>query len=565
MFSAVQRQHSYLGASPNIHKSDVIELQHVPPPLLMAVNSNIEIKSNSGQYTSRGQCMMLRHDLGRYAGQDCVGVCSGSGEIPVTTAAAVLASNDDMISNQSGVDSDVSLYQSDASDFNGTVGSSSEPGEVDVDFLDTILLENERRNSNLENSGMFYPGNTLANIGYLPKISSGETGFTLENKSGDVTANDSIVMDKSLLYSSANMNNNAIYSTDLPNYSCSFASMKPYADFRTLPREEPHPQRHGSNLDNFARHSADTNLKRSIKTEAQQDEYMWKELKPVFDKLKHSVAPTPPVGSPVNSFSNLPPISLLTTKSYPSQPASYQLVNEDFSNTGTHYTTLSSKYANSRACLEEASEWTQRKRKKSAASEEDQLNDSGGSFFGQRARSQSVSDMSETLFNERSLSRYNSSTTGLEIPETTSRSAALKTVASTVMSGIARKRRAHSMAAAPSAANPSDSEPRNLKRLQSNERERLRMHQLNDAFQALRDICPQVKHDRKLSKIETLTLAHNYIVSLSRMVVALEKTLNASPENLKEVSLGLSEILHSVESEKDRVQNDFSIENSEGR
>ncbi|CAK8681769.1 unnamed protein product [Clavelina lepadiformis] len=360
----------------------------------MAVNSNLEKKSNSGQYKSSGQCMMLRHDLGRYAGQDCVGVCSGSGEIPVTTAAAVLASNDDMISNQSGVDSDVSLYQSDASDFHGTAGSSSEPGEVDVDFLDTILLENERRNSNLENSGMFYPGNTLANIGYLPKISSGETGFTLEIKSGDVTANDWIVMDKSLLYSSANMNSNAIYPTDRPNYSCSFASMKPYAEFRTFPREEPHSQRNGTNHDSFARHSVETNsLKRSIKTEVQQDEYMWKELKPVFDKQKHSSAPTPPVDSPVNSFLNLLPIFLLTTKSYQAQPASYQLVNKNFSNTDTHYTTLSPKYANSRACLEEASEWTQRKRKKSAASEEDPLNDSVGSFFGQNACSQSVSDM----------------------------------------------------------------------------------------------------------------------------------------------------------------------------
>ena len=148
-------------------------------PLLMAVNSNIEIKSNSGQYKSSGQCMMLRHDLGRYAGQDCVGVCSGSGEIPVTTAAAVLASNDDMISNQSGVDSDVSLYQSDASDFHGTAGSSSEPGEVDVDFLDTILLENERRNSNLENSGMFYPGNTLANIMFYKSSNFTTFSFSL--------------------------------------------------------------------------------------------------------------------------------------------------------------------------------------------------------------------------------------------------------------------------------------------------------------------------------------------------------------------------------------------------
>lgn len=47
---------------------------------------------------------------------------------------------------------------------------------------------------------------------------------------------------------------------------------------------------------------------------------------------------------------------------------------------------------------------------------------------------------------------------------------------------------------------------RNLRRLESNERERMRMHSLNDAFQALREVIPHVSMERKLSKIETLTL-----------------------------------------------------------
>lgn len=47
---------------------------------------------------------------------------------------------------------------------------------------------------------------------------------------------------------------------------------------------------------------------------------------------------------------------------------------------------------------------------------------------------------------------------------------------------------------------------RNLRRLESNERERMRMHSLNDAFQALREVIPHVRMERKLSKIETLTL-----------------------------------------------------------
>ncbi|XP_069547453.1 class A basic helix-loop-helix protein 15 isoform X2 [Brachyistius frenatus] len=60
---------------------------------------------------------------------------------------------------------------------------------------------------------------------------------------------------------------------------------------------------------------------------------------------------------------------------------------------------------------------------------------------------------------------------------------------------------------------------RSVRRLESNERERQRMHKLNNAFQALREAIPHVKMDKKLSKIETLTLAKNYIKSLTSIIV----------------------------------------------
>ncbi|KAL1497738.1 hypothetical protein ABEB36_008645 [Hypothenemus hampei] len=59
---------------------------------------------------------------------------------------------------------------------------------------------------------------------------------------------------------------------------------------------------------------------------------------------------------------------------------------------------------------------------------------------------------------------------------------------------------------------------RNLRRLESNERERMRMHSLNDAFEQLRHVIPHVKMERKLSKIETLTLAKNYIMALTNVI-----------------------------------------------
>ncbi|XP_054454752.1 class A basic helix-loop-helix protein 15 [Anoplopoma fimbria] len=67
----------------------------------------------------------------------------------------------------------------------------------------------------------------------------------------------------------------------------------------------------------------------------------------------------------------------------------------------------------------------------------------------------------------------------------------------------------------------SSTKERSVRRLESNERERQRMHKLNNAFQALREAIPHVNTDKKLSKIETLTLAKNYIKALTTIVVDL--------------------------------------------
>ncbi|XP_027883184.1 class A basic helix-loop-helix protein 15 isoform X1 [Xiphophorus couchianus] len=67
----------------------------------------------------------------------------------------------------------------------------------------------------------------------------------------------------------------------------------------------------------------------------------------------------------------------------------------------------------------------------------------------------------------------------------------------------------------------SSTKERSIRRLESNERERQRMHKLNNAFQALREAIPHVKMDKKLSKIETLTLAKNYIKALTTIIVDL--------------------------------------------
>ncbi|XP_058552002.1 neurogenin-3 [Neofelis nebulosa] len=60
------------------------------------------------------------------------------------------------------------------------------------------------------------------------------------------------------------------------------------------------------------------------------------------------------------------------------------------------------------------------------------------------------------------------------------------------------------------------SEQRRSRRKKANDRERNRMHNLNSALDALRGVLPTFPDDAKLTKIETLRFAHNYIWALTQ-------------------------------------------------
>ncbi|KAM4554858.1 neurogenin-1 [Odontesthes bonariensis] len=59
---------------------------------------------------------------------------------------------------------------------------------------------------------------------------------------------------------------------------------------------------------------------------------------------------------------------------------------------------------------------------------------------------------------------------------------------------------------------------RKNRRLKANDRERNRMHNLNDALDELRGVLPAFPDETKLTKIETLRFAHNYIWALSETI-----------------------------------------------
>jgi hypothetical protein len=58
------------------------------------------------------------------------------------------------------------------------------------------------------------------------------------------------------------------------------------------------------------------------------------------------------------------------------------------------------------------------------------------------------------------------------------------------------------------------------RRVKANDRERNRMHMLNDALERLRCVLPTFPEDTKLTKIETLRFAYNYIWTMSQTLGA---------------------------------------------
>lgn len=71
-----------------------------------------------------------------------------------------------------------------------------------------------------------------------------------------------------------------------------------------------------------------------------------------------------------------------------------------------------------------------------------------------------------------------------------------------------------------------------VRRIKANDRERNRMHMLNEALDRLRLVLPTFPEDTKLTKIETLRFAHNYIYSLSKTLSNLEKLATNESESV---------------------------------
>ncbi|XP_032998444.1 neurogenin-1 [Lacerta agilis] len=63
------------------------------------------------------------------------------------------------------------------------------------------------------------------------------------------------------------------------------------------------------------------------------------------------------------------------------------------------------------------------------------------------------------------------------------------------------------------------------RRVKANDRERNRMHNLNAALDELRSVLPTFPDDTKLTKIETLRFAHNYIWALSETLRLADQRL----------------------------------------
>ncbi|KAF9796138.1 hypothetical protein SFRURICE_013602 [Spodoptera frugiperda] len=85
------------------------------------------------------------------------------------------------------------------------------------------------------------------------------------------------------------------------------------------------------------------------------------------------------------------------------------------------------------------------------------------------------------------------------------------------------------------------------RRMKANDRERNRMHMLNEALDRLRCVLPTFPEDTKLTKIETLRFAHNYIFALSETLESLDninsgqapvEDYNLNYEKLQNYSIG---------------------------
>lgn len=102
------------------------------------------------------------------------------------------------------------------------------------------------------------------------------------------------------------------------------------------------------------------------------------------------------------------------------------------------------------------------------------------------------------------------------------------------------------------------------RRMKANDRERNRMHMLNEALDRLRCVLPTFPEDTKLTKIETLRFAHNYIFALSQTLDSLDN-INSGQAPSEELSLSCDKLqnypITGEKVTKDAFRDIFSIPN----
>lgn len=84
------------------------------------------------------------------------------------------------------------------------------------------------------------------------------------------------------------------------------------------------------------------------------------------------------------------------------------------------------------------------------------------------------------------------------------------------------------------------------RRMKANDRERNRMHMLNEALDRLRCVLPTYPDDAKLTKIETLRFAHNYIWALSHTLQVVESAEKSSLDHEQPLMLTMGDVTVSI-------------------
>lgn len=95
--------------------------------------------------------------------------------------------------------------------------------------------------------------------------------------------------------------------------------------------------------------------------------------------------------------------------------------------------------------------------------------------------------------------------------------------------------------------------------MKANDRERNRMHMLNEALDRLRCVLPTYPDDAKLTKIETLRFAHNYIWALSHTLQVVESTEKSPLDQEQPLMLTMGDVTVSIGQNGNKVNSQFYL------